>query len=243
LIELFGTDLDQPGIAVAIGNIPQKVVKAENDRLVIQVAAKSGPITLMRQQATRKSKAQSVPFASSKTTFTALKPDKMFGQPRKHADNGLVGLVYKIDPGTKEVPDFSKFGQPDAVIAVDNLDIASGTSKQGLGTIKENFAIHFKGSLNVVDGGDYNLCLGAGDGAQLYLEEGLVLDNDGSHDTEEVCDDVFIEAGEYALDLLYYQGTGELGLQLSWAKADGNKVAVPAEVFFPPEDRVNLVVP
>ena len=103
---------------------------------------------------------------------------------------------------------------------------------------------HFRGSLNVVDAGDYEFCLAAGDGALLFLDGTDVIDNDGSHDTKEECSAFYVEAGEYQLDLLWYQGEeGELGLRFTWAKDGGAKAVVPSSVLFPPEDAYSLARP
>ena len=132
-----------------------------------------------------------------------------------------------------------------AIIAVPNLDIASTQWKSGFtgpsGKVAQWFGIHFRGSLNVTEKGSYTLCVASGDGTQLYLDENLVVDNDGVHDTTEKCETLTIEPGEYQFDLLYFQGAvGELGLRVTWAKDGGEKAPIPAESLFPPEDIASL---
>jgi hypothetical protein len=181
----------------------------------------------------------------SEAPFVVLPKDSPFGKAsRKNKDHGLIGNVFDIGKEVKELPAFDDLGAPIGTIAVDSLDIASsqmkGAFKGKSGDVKEWFAIHFKGSLNITAAGEYELCLNAGDGAQLYLDENLIVDNDGVHDTSEKCEKLAIEPGEYKLDLLYFQGTGELGLQLTWAKDGGKKEAVPAAALFPPDDRETM---
>ena len=104
----------------------------------------------------------------------------------------------------------------------------------------EWFAIHFRGSLNIVDGagGEYELCLNSDDGSQLYLDQVVIVDNDGVHPPRERCELVYMEPGEYQVDILYFQGPRyEIALQWSWAKDGGTKQIVPAEVLFRPGDR------
>ena len=109
--------------------------------------------------------------------------------------------------------------------------------------MNEWFAIHFRGSLNVVEGqaGEYNLCLNSDDGSQLYLDETPVVDNDGIHAPREKCELVYLDAGEYQVDVLYFQGPRfQIALQWSWAKDGGAKTIVPADVLFRPRDRHSM---
>jgi len=244
LIEVFGsgfaTDKD---VAVLVGKKKAKIVGAAEGHLVVQVPeGGSGPVSLMALTKGIAGRPATRTAVKSEAAFVVLAKDSPFGKAsRKDKDHGLIGNVFNIGKEVKELPAFDDLGAPVGTIAVDSLDIGStqmkGAFKGKDGDVKEWFAIHFKGSLNVTAGGEYELCLNAGDGAQLYLDENLIVDNDGVHDTGEKCEKLAIEPGEYKLDLLYFQGTGELGLQLSWAKDGGTKEIVPKAALFPPDDR------
>jgi hypothetical protein len=68
------------------------------------------------------------------------------------------------------------------------------------------------------------------------------VDNDGVHPPKEKCELVYLEAGEYQVDVLYFQGPRyEIALQWSWAKDGGEKAIVPSEVLFRPRDRHSMV--
>jgi hypothetical protein len=242
-IEIFGSNFGATAKTntVTIGGKPQKVVEAFEDRLVVQVANEtSGPISVRKGAKTRVG-ARVVPQDPVKTnaSFTALAKDGAFGRPRVNPSQGLIGTVYAIGKPSTEVPDFGQLGAPVTYIAVDNLDIAPGKFpqgfKQGEGRVTENYGVHFQGSLNVVEAGQYEICMHAGDGALFYLDQNAIVDLDGTGDSREKCESLHIEPGEYQLDLLWYQNDGEMGLKLSWSKDGGAKAPIPTEAFFPPE--------
>lgn len=241
-IEVLGTKLDTAGLVVRVDGREQKIVAQEPNRIIVQVVGQGGgPVEIGTKTGSKK---QFKAADKSEVALEVLKNDGAFGKPRTEVGHGLVGNIYLIDKPVKELPAFDSLGTPVGTIAVDELDIPSKEFKQTVGGKSEWFGIHFRGSLNVVDAGDYEFCLAAGDGALLFLDGTDVIDNDGSHDTKEECSAFYVEAGEYQLDLLWYQGEeGELGLRFTWAKDGGAKAVVPSSVLFPPEDAYSLARP
>jgi len=237
-VEIFGGGFSDKA-KVTVGGVSWKVAEATNERLVTTVPknAKDGKIKVKVGNKT----------ATSDDTFAALEDDGGFGKPSVDANHGLLGNVYVIGAEVTELPAFDDLGDPTAVIAVDTLDVPPRDFKQGFpgveSDVNEWFAIHFRGSLNIVEGqgGEYNLCMNSDDGSQLYLDENPVVDNDGVHGPKEKCELVYLEPGEYQVDVLYFQGPRyEIALQWSWAKDGGEKIIVPSEVLFRPRDRHSM---
>jgi hypothetical protein len=233
LIEIFGSGLDQKDLVVQIGGKEQKIVEASEERLLVKLnKGGNGPVQLGKTN--DKGKFQS--FAKTDMKFETL-PKGGFGV-RKNADNGLVASIYDIGSEVSELPQFE--GEPVAVIGVDQLNLKTD-DLAGVAGKNEWFGAHFRGSLNIVQGGSYQFCMVADDGAQLYLDEGLVLDADGVHEAKEVCETFEVEAGEYQLDLIWFQAaSGPAALQLFWAKDGGAKEIIPASAFFPPDDAADM---
>ena len=235
-IEVFGSGLDQKDLVVAIGGKAMKIVEAKEDRVVVQVAGVKGgkgKVALGKLDKAGKFKS----FEETAYEFEILGKEGLGA--RKHVDNGLVGNVYLIEGEVTELPQFS--GDPAAVVAVDNLNVATNDFKPKIAGRNEWFGVHFRGSLNIVEPGEYEFCLNSDDGAQVYLDEGLVLNNDGVHEAKEVCDKFKVEAGEYQFDLLWFQaGAGPMALQMTWAKDGGKKEPIPFNAFFPPADAAEM---
>lgn len=235
-VEVFGTGLDQPGLAFGIGPRAQRVISAEYDRAVIEIVGGAGPMGIGRMGGRGRTRGGGfTPTDKTGFKFQAMGAGDAWAQPNRSVDHGLIGTVYAIEGEPAEVPAFDSLGDPIGTVAVDDLDVASTTWDHALLGQKGNYGIHFQGSLNVLEAGDYEICLGADNGALLFLDQNPIVDNDGSHEYEEACEALYIEPGEYGLDLLYYQGDGPLGLTLSWAKDGGEKTPVPSSALFPPE--------
>ena len=232
-VEVFGSGLDRKDLVVAIGNKPQKIVKATEDRVVFKVTGGKGKVALGKLDANKKFKS----FEQTSYAFEVLGKGGL-GQ-RTNVDQGLIGNVYLIDGEVTELPQFS--GEPAATIAVDQLDIVDADFKTKIAGRNAWFGVHFRGSLNLVKAGDYEFCLNSDDGAQLYLDEGLILNNDGVHEAAEVCESFTVEPGEYQLDLLWFQAErGPMALQLTWSRDGGKKTPIPVNAFFPPEDAADM---
>lgn len=236
VIEVLGSGFVKDKTTVTIGKARQKVIEYGDGHMLVQVTDNaSGPL-VVRTPGSRAAKGKQ-PVAKSVSPFHTV----ALGTPRTDATHGLVGNVYRIAAPVTELPAADTLGEPFATFAVDNLDIPSGTFNGAFkgkdGDVKEWFAVHLRGSLNITEAGSYQLCLNAGDGALLFLDQTPIIDNDGVHDTTEKCETLAVEPGEYQLDVMWFQAAaGELGLQFTWAKDGGAKVAVPRDNLFPPED-------
>lgn len=153
--------------------------------------------------------------------------------------NGLMAEVYALD-ALDALPDFSTLDAPAESFPVPNLDFDETKASEGFPGVtaaKENYAVRFSGSINVVEEAEYDLCLHSDDGSQLLLEDTLVVDNDGVLDNPtETCELVYLAPGEYRIEVRYFQATGPLlAMHFAWSINGADKVIVPSEVLFKPE--------
>ncbi len=236
MVEIYGSSFgdDASAITVTVGGVAWTVDSVYEDRILVVVpdGAVDGQIEVK------------VGKAKGKTddTFSVLEDDGGIAKPADSL-NGLLGEVFPLGGEVTALPDFSSLGDPSAIIAVPNLDIPVRGFDQGFpgvdGDLVEWFAIRFNGSFNVVEGGEYDLCLNSDDGSKLYLEDTLVVDNDGVHSSQEACELVYLEPGEYLLRIEYFQGPrNQIALEFFWAKDGGEKVIVPSDVLFRPVDDI-----
>lgn len=156
--------------------------------------------------------------------------------------NGLMAEAFALESAEALPTDFADLGAVAQKFAVPNIDFdetAASDGFPGLTALQQNYAIRFTGSLNIVEEAEYELCLHSDDGSQLLLENTLVVDNDGVHDGPvEACELVYLPAGEYQLEIRYFQGDGDLlAMHFAWAINDGDKVIVPSDVLFKPPAR------
>jgi hypothetical protein len=171
--------------------------------------------------------------------LTAKKPARApVVTPEEKGPNGLVATAFSL--ASDSLPeDFALLGAPLETFEVPNLDfdeIDFTNGFPGSAALKENYALQFSGSINVVEEAEYELCLHSDDGSQLLLEGMLVVDNNGVHEAAvEACELVYLAPGEYMLEVRYFQASGPLlALHLAWAINGGEKTIVPKEVLFKP---------
>jgi hypothetical protein len=122
--------------------------------------------------------------------------------------SGLEGRIYNIRKGTNKLPNFKKL-KPVGSIYTASLNIPAQDFKRGFpGVTKrfEWFAIDYHGRFWVENPGDYGFSLTSDDGAMLYIDDELVIDNDGAHEPRERVGAVNLTRGVHSIRVSYFQG-------------------------------------
>ncbi|BAX79972.1 family 20 glycosylhydrolase [Labilibaculum antarcticum] len=87
-----------------------------------------------------------------------------------------------------------------------------------------NFGIVLEGKLKIHQNGLYKFRLGSDDGSMFYLNNNLVIDNDGDHGMEYKNARLALNKGVYPVKFVYFQGTGGEGLKFEVETPDGSKI-------------------
>lgn len=151
--------------------------------------------------------------------------------------NGLLGEVFEIPAATDKVPDFGEL-TPKKLFIANGLDSSATSPLAGLPKgVAAPVALRFTGSLNVLNAGEYQLCTASVDGAQLLIEDTLIVDSDGvKTEASQVCELVSLDPGEYQLELRSFHVSGPIIVQLAWAEGkDGTPAAIPLRSLFKPD--------
>jgi hypothetical protein len=126
----------------------------------------------------------------------------------------------------KRLPDFRKL-KPAGSIYASSLDVPPQDFQQGFPGVTrrtEWFAIDYTGRFWIGEPGEYSFALTADDGARLYIDDRLVVDNDGQHPPEEKTGSIALGGGVHRIRVSYFQGPRfQVALVL--------KVAPPGEPF------------
>jgi predicted alpha/beta superfamily hydrolase len=140
------------------------------------------------------------------------------------------GLKYSYYEGSWDsLPDFSKLkpvktGVADTTFNLKNLPA------------KTNFACLFEGYLEVVTDGYYIFGLSSDDGAKLFLDDRLILDNDGLHAASETKSFVLpLQKGFYPFRLELFQKEGDCALNLVYlvpGTMPPNPIMVPFKLLY-----------
>ncbi len=149
------------------------------------------------------------------------------------AGKGFIGNVYQLEPNTPSLPDFSTMPIKSVLLAP-NLDVPTRSFSEGFpgvqGGLVEWFGIKFVGKLVIETSGEYQFHVGSDDGSKLYIDDELIIDNDGTHGYIERSGNVTLSAGEHKIRVDYFQGPRfNIAMRLFWTKPGGSKEIIPAE--------------
>ncbi len=70
------------------------------------------------------------------------------------------------------------------------------------------------------------------DGSLLYIDDELIVDNNGSHGMEERSGKALLAMGWHSIRVVYYDGGGGNGLKVSYKVEGGEKKEMPAEMLW-----------
>jgi PA14 domain len=131
------------------------------------------------------------------------------------------GTVYYIPDDTRLLPNFNTLSPVDT-LCLDRLDVTPRRSVYpafpGLRDRYRWFAVNLQGSFSVDHPGDYDFRLTSDDGSQFYIDDHLVIDNDGYHPPRMAPGAAGIAAGRHTIRVAYWQGPGPLALVLEIAR-------------------------
>ena len=129
----------------------------------------------------------------------------------------LQANYYFLPEGTRTLPDFEAL-TPDGVVDRPSLNVSRRNYERGFPGVPgriTNFGVLYTGTFTLETAGSYSFLLRSDDGSRLYIDNELVIDLNGSHDTEEQSEEVTLDSSTHSLRVEYFQGPGEeLTLQL-----------------------------
>jgi len=100
--------------------------------------------------------------------------------------------------------------------------------------MSEDVAALFQGYLHI-DPIITQICITSDDGSKLFLDDVLVVDNDGLHATRRRC--AGVSSGVYKLDLEYFEKGGHATLILEWSDPDRGRRVIPPRSWASAEAR------
>jgi hypothetical protein len=135
------------------------------------------------------------------------KPEYTFGTTVVDS-SGLQGRVYHLKPGTHALPNFGHLHSVGSIYTT-SLNIWPQNFDEGFPNISDRFewfAIEYTGKVWIEKSGHYRFSLLADDGAKLYLNNAVVIDNDGDHGPRAVSGSATLTRGVHEIKVEYFQG-------------------------------------
>ena len=96
----------------------------------------------------------------------------------------------------------------------------------------ENFAIKYSGAISISRAGKYTFYTTSDDGSRIYIDNKLVVDNDGDHAPAEKLGEAELSQGDHPIVVTFYQGGGGFELKVEWSGPGIDRQEIPADVLF-----------
>ena len=137
-------------------------------------------------------------------------------------DNGLEGKIYALSDDTRKLPDFDTMSSL-GTIYTKELNVPDRSWTTGFPGVTDRFewfGIEYRGIFTVKRAGRYTFTLLSDDGSKLFIDDSLVIDNDGVHGQVEKNNVFDLDASTHKIKIQYFQGPRtQIALQL-FAKLD-----------------------
>ena len=122
--------------------------------------------------------------------------------------SGLEGKIYFIHQGTHKLPKFEKL-KPVGKIYTTSLNVMPREFTTGFPGITDRvewFAIDYSGRFYVANPGKYEFELASDDGSKLYIDDRVIIDNDGVHPPLRMKGSADLAGGIHRIRVSYFQG-------------------------------------
>ena len=100
---------------------------------------------------------------------------------------------------------------------------------------EDHFGLVFHTMIRIDETAPYRFTLTSDDGSKLYIDEQLVVDNDGSHSVRDRSGFVRLEKGFHRVRLEYFEDTMGSTLSLKYCTPTMDECSVPDSVLYLPE--------
>jgi hypothetical protein len=153
------------------------------------------------------------------TTPTEVQKNPLFAECANEPDRMIVADLYQLAPNTQKLPDYAQL-QSIKKICLAQLDIKVRKFSEGfpgVANLFEWFSLDMNFIVKVPQDGLYEFKLIADDGANLYIADQKIIDNDGVHPVLEKTGSVELKAGDVNFHVSYFQGPRfDIALELMW---------------------------
>lgn len=131
------------------------------------------------------------------------------------------GLRYSYYQGTwSALPNFSNL-TPVSTGVINNFTISPRARN-------DNFGFVYTGTIEILTSGSYTFFLASDDGSKIWVNNTLVVNNDGLHGTSpELSGTINLNAGYYPIRLEYFEATGGEGLTVRYQGPSISKQTIP----------------
>ncbi len=157
---------------------------------------------------------------TSETLFSKVKPEES-----SKVDAPVKGISYKYFEGDWDLlPDFDSLRSSDGGV-ISNFSITPAKTD-------DHFGFEYEGYIKIPDDGVYNFYTASDDGSRLYINNKLVVDNDGLHGIIEKKGVIPLTKGYHPFLLTFFEKSGGQNLNVMFKTHGSEKTIVPDSILF-----------
>ncbi|MEN8191631.1 MAG: family 78 glycoside hydrolase catalytic domain [Bacteroidota bacterium] len=222
--------ISQKDMIKKVGEKIEVLIESKDENAVIRY-------TLDGSEPTKESAIYKAPLEiSSSTTLKAkayhvdYNPSMLATASYDFVDPDKNGINWKLYKGEfKKLPDFEKL--------TPNSD--GNVYQFGLSEIdvpKNNFALKFDTYIKIDKEEKYDLYISSNDGSKLYIDNKLVVNNDGEHGAKQLSASVNLSSGKHLITVEYFQSGGSKTLMVYYSSNEISYQPIPANILFKNKD-------
>lgn len=150
--------------------------------------------------------------------------------------NGLTGKINGLPVNTRQLPDFDTMVSS-RTLYVDFVNIAPRSWSAGFTGLKDRFewfGIQYTGFFQPAKAGEYAFRLLSDDGSKLFVDDSLVINNDGQHGLFSRSARILLDEPSHRIKIPYFQGPRyQLALLLFVQTGDSKEEIFPGRYLTP----------
>ncbi|VAX18961.1 alpha-L-rhamnosidase [hydrothermal vent metagenome] len=141
-------------------------------------------------------------------------------------DPNKNGVLWELYEGKfKKLPDFDKLKSvKNGKVYQFNLD--------KIDVPQHNFALKLNSYVQIDKDGEYDFYISSNDGSKLYIDDKLIVDNDGEHGPKQLSGRVYLNKGKHAIRAEYFQSGGSKVLLVFYSSNEISYKPVPGSKLF-----------
>jgi len=204
--------------------IPNAVIRYTTDGEEPTASSPAAMKTLLLKGSTTV-KAKTFLYNKPVTETSTASFQKVAPVPAMNMSSVSPGIHYSVYEGEwSKLPEFDSL-KPISSGIVKDFDIGP---KQG----SDNYGFVFDGLIKIPADGVYNFYISSDDGSKLFIDDKILINNDGLHGIVEKSNEIPLAKGYHAIKVLFFEGTGGDALQVQWRGPGFAAQIIPASVLF-----------
>lgn len=155
----------------------------------------------------------------------------------------LCGDVYELPNTTSFLPGDFKVLNAVGAVYTNSLNVPEQRLHMGISGStprSEWFGIDYYGQFWIAKPGQYLFVLNADDGADLYIDDHMLINDDGIHPPQTLSKSIMLDAGRHTIHLPYFQGPKYVNLILQIKPPDEELKVFNTKNFPAPSRHANL---